>query len=133
MDSSIFYRQYVSLHGNHLFMPHLQLFKSEELQVLLSQRTGETKLGETVNLAMGNNWDAAIQSFEGKFVIIGLPEDIGVRANGGIGGAQTVWLPFLKSFINIQETKQLGGNDFLILGAVNFDDWLGICEDASIE
>lgn len=115
------------------FMPYLQLFEPKDLQILLSKRPGETKLGECVQLSQSKDIDAALHTFEGKFVVLGLPEDIGVRANGGIGGAETAWLPFLKSFVNIQETAQLSGKDFLILGAVNFEDWLDACKDATTE
>lgn len=114
-------------------MPYLQLFESQHLQTLLSKRTGETKLGECVRLAQGGDPDMALKSFKGRFVILGLPEDIGVQANGGIGGTKTAWMPFLKSFVNIQETQLLSGEAFLILGAVNFDDWLEECKDATIE
>jgi len=114
-------------------MPHLQLLKPQELQTLLSKREGETKLGECVNLGSYSNLDVVMQSNEAKFVVLGLPEDIGVRANGGIGGTQTAWASFLKSFVNIQETEQLSGKDFMILGNVNFDPLLNDSRDAALD
>jgi formiminoglutamase len=114
-------------------MPHLQLTNTSELHALISKRTGETKIGEKLQLVNEETIAAALPSFNGKFVIIGIPEDIGVRANGGIGGAQTGWKPFLKSFVNLQETQLLSGHDFLVLGAVNFEDWLKDCDNADIE
>jgi formiminoglutamase len=114
-------------------MPYLQPIKDHDLQSLISKRAGETKLGECCSFFQGDNMKDALFAFQGKFVIIGLAEDIGVRANGGIGGTHTAWHSFLKSFVNIQETKHLSGNDFLVLGAVNFEGWLGECEDASLD
>jgi formiminoglutamase len=114
-------------------MPYLQSSEAQDLQSLISKRAGETKLGECCSFFQGNNMKDALSAFQGKFVIIGLPEDIGVRANGGIGGTQTAWLPFLKSFVNIQETKRLSGGDFLILGSINFDELLEDCKDASLD
>lgn len=114
-------------------MPHLQLFNYGDLQALLSKREGETKLGESVCLVGNKTLDEALVSFSGRFVVLGLPEDIGVRANGGIGGAETAWPTFLKSFINIQQTGSLSGTDFMIAGSLNFDEWLEACRDADIE
>ena len=51
-----------------------------------------------------------------KFVLLGIPEDIGVRANYGIGGAHTSWKPALKTFLNLQQNKFLKGDDILVLG-----------------
>ncbi|MFW1410820.1 hypothetical protein ACEWAY_23085, partial [Vibrio parahaemolyticus] len=47
-------------------------------------------------------------------------EDIGVKANGGIGGADSAWLPFLKAFLNIQSNDFLEGSDILLLGHFDF-------------
>ncbi|KAA5537214.1 formimidoylglutamase [Taibaiella lutea] len=114
-------------------MPYLQSFEAQDLQSLISRRTGEIKLGECCLFFQGDDMKNALAAFQGKFVVIGLPEDIGVRANGGIGGTQTAWLPFLKSFVNIQETKQLSGKDFFILGSINFEPLMKDSKDATIE
>ncbi|RYF98692.1 MAG: arginase, partial [Chitinophagaceae bacterium] len=50
------------------------------------------------------------------FVLLGIPEDIGVRANYGIGGAQTAWKPALKTFLNLQQNQFIKGEDVLVLG-----------------
>jgi formiminoglutamase len=114
-------------------MPHIQLLEDKNLLQLLAKRAGETKLGEAIVLTGAGGVDHALSSFKGKFVVLGIPEDIGVRANGGIGGAHTAWLPFLKSFVNIQQTVAFNGAEFLILGTYNFDDWLAECKDAPID
>lgn len=57
-----------------------------------------------------------------KYVLLGIPEDIGVKANYGVGGADTSWLPFLSSFLNIQSNDFLVGDQILMLGHFDFGD-----------
>ncbi|WP_118950801.1 formimidoylglutamase [Taibaiella helva] len=115
-------------------MVQLRIYHEEERQTLVARREGETRLGETIGLAaVAGNADEALAGSPARFVILGLPEDIGVRANGGIGGAHTAWPGFLKSFLHIQQTAAFRGEDFLLLGEYNFNDWLLNCSDAGIE
>lgn len=101
-------------------MPQFHFFKEEEIQPLLSLRGGEQKLGECIGYT--NDQFSDLKLSNARFVIVGLPEDIGVRANYGIGGADTSFQAFLKSFLNIQETEFLSGNDFLLSGFIKTDD-----------
>lgn len=95
-------------------MKHIETYQAKELENLVKIRSGETKLGEKINL----NW----QANEVKFVLLGIEEDIGVRLNGGIAGTKTAWSSFLISFLNIQSTNKLIGSEIGILGRLNFDD-----------
>ncbi len=79
-------------------------------------RRGETKLGETVQSARGDNWPESIRESPARFVWLGLSEDIGVRANGGIGGAETAPEAGLRALLNIQNEAGISGNDLLIGG-----------------
>ncbi|WP_315815786.1 hypothetical protein [Paraflavitalea speifideaquila] len=54
--------------------------------------------------------------------MIGIPEDIGVRANHGVGGTDSIWIPFLSAFLNIQSNDFLEGDDILLLGHFDFGD-----------
>lgn len=101
-------------------MPQFHFFKNEEIQELLSLRDGEQKLGESIQV-LEQNLDN-LPTSKARFVIVGLTEDIGIRANMGVGGASNSFFSFLKSFLNIQETSLLSGNDFLISGYLQTDD-----------
>ncbi|WP_118972114.1 formimidoylglutamase [Taibaiella koreensis] len=115
-------------------MVQLRIYHEDERQILVTPREGETRLGETVGLALpGCLVDEALVQSPARFVILGLPEDIGVRANGGVGGAHTAWPGFLKSFMHIQQTAAFRGEDFLLLGEYDFSGWLVNCSSASIE
>lgn len=91
-------------------MEYFRQYRPEELRTLVNIRAHETKLGEVAGLG----------DFSGKFVIIGIPEDIGVKANSGIGGTDTLWPFFLKAFLNIQSTDLLSGEELSVAGYFDF-------------
>ena len=99
---------------------HLELIHQEDIWKLCSQREGETKLGELI-LAGSDFAEADLEDCPAQFVVLGIPEDVGPRANEGRGGAASAWKEFLPKFVNIQETNLLSGKDILLLGAFNFD------------
>ena len=104
----------------------MQHFKFYNKQDILSQtrlRRFETKLGERLQVID----DAAkLEEFlavtTAKFILFGIPEDIGIQANQGVGGTDTVWLSFLQSFLNIQSNDFLSGEDIALLGHFDFAD-----------
>jgi formiminoglutamase len=53
-------------------------------------------------------------------VLFGVKEDLGARANFGLGGAATAWDSFLNAFLNIQDTPFLHGQDLQLLGHFDF-------------
>ncbi|MEX6687989.1 formimidoylglutamase [Danxiaibacter flavus] len=104
-------------------MQHLTVYNRHNLAQLTNIRRFETKMGERILvLENGNNIEQAIAASPAKFVLFGIPEDIGVKANMGVGGADTVWMPFLKSFLNIQSNDFLQGDEILLLGHLDFSE-----------
>jgi formiminoglutamase len=79
-------------------------------------RAGERKLGERVEVLNKTDWAASMAYSEAPFVFLGIAEDIGVRANGGIGGARTAPLPALQALLNVQESPQLRGEHIALAG-----------------
>lgn len=100
------------------------LYDRNRIDPLIAHREGETKLGAVVQLPAEKDLAAALRASTAKFVLLGIPEDIGVRANGGVGGAHTLWEPALKALLNIQSTDSLPGDELLVLGAFRFDTWM---------
>ncbi|RYD50977.1 MAG: arginase [Sphingobacteriales bacterium] len=96
---------------------------------LTTVRKSETKLGQLVQRADLNRWNQSIEASDAKFVWIGLAEDIGVRANGGVGGAQTAPEAGLKALLNIQNQPEVNGTSLLIGGLLT----ASIPEDASLD
>lgn len=106
---------------------------SEYIKSLTNIRTGEVKLGECVSYPVNQDWEAALRMHQGRFVLIGIPEDIGVRANLGMGGTQTLWEPALRAILNTQSTWKLTGRELLLLGHFDFSEWMSGSATASTE
>lgn len=98
-----------------------QLFEHDDLQQLVSLRKGETKLGENIQLG-SRILEEELTNSTARFVLLGIPEDAGPRANCGRGGAESAWKAFLPKFLNIQETNLIKGEDILLLGQFDFTE-----------
>ncbi len=104
-------------------MKHFKFYGKEDILSLAKVRRFETKLGERIQyLKAEENWMQHLQESTATYVLLGIPEDIGVKANYGVGGADTSWLPFLSSFLNIQSNDFLVGDQMLLLGHFDFGD-----------
>lgn len=100
-------------------MEGLKLYSHADVLALTLLREGETKLGENIQ---------TISAFEelahcsAHFVLLGIPEDIGVRANHGIAGTGSVWNPVLKTLLNVQSNRFLNGSEVLLLGHIEIEE-----------
>jgi formiminoglutamase len=104
-------------------MKHFKVYSKKDILSLTKIRRFETKLGERVQyLPEGGEWPQVLESSQAKYVLVGIPEDIGVKANLGVGGADTNWYPFLHAFLNIQSNDFLTGEEILLLGHFDFGD-----------
>lgn len=104
-------------------MKHFKVFSREDILSLTKSRKFETKIGERISFIKDKaSWEEQLKASEAKFVLLGIPEDIGVKGNYGIGGADTNWHPFLSSFLNIQSNSFFSGEDVLLLGNFDFGD-----------
>jgi len=104
-------------------MKHFKFYSKNDILSITKIRRFETKLGERIlHLRSGDDWPEALSQSSAKYVLLGIPEDIGVKANHGTGGADTSWLPFLNSFLNIQSNDFFTGENLLLLGHFDFGD-----------
>lgn len=102
------------------FMENLSLFSSFELGKITSHRSGEVKFGEKMlTVPKGVNIIEFLNECKAKFVLVGIPEDIGVRANFGRIGAASAWDSAIKSIANIQHNRFCKGSQLLVLGSLN--------------
>lgn len=101
-------------------MENLTLFSSFELGKITSHRSGEIKFGEKMQtVPKGVDTVAFLNECKAKFVLLGIPEDIGVRANFGRVGTATAWESAIKSIANIQHNRFCKGSQLLVLGSLN--------------
>jgi len=103
-------------------MKHFKFYNKQDILTLTHVRKFETKLGERIKCISENSLEETLQQTDCKYILFGIPEDIGVKANQGIGGADSAWFPFLSSFLNIQSNDFLSGDDILLLGHFDFTD-----------
>jgi formiminoglutamase len=104
-------------------MPHLKIYDKKNVLSLTRLRKFETKLGERIQVITGSNdLENRLKESTAKFVLFGVPEDLGVKGNLGLGGADTLWMTFLQSFLNLQSNDFFDGGEVLIIGHFDFGD-----------
>jgi len=110
-------------------MSHFRTYTRHDVLNITRLRRYETKLGERIRVAEDPGAIAAfLESTPSRFILFGIPEDLGIRANYGVGGADTAWEPFLRSFVNIQSTDKFTGDELALLGHFDFSEVLGVIE-----
>lgn len=82
-------------------------FNKKDINNCFSLRDGEIKLGQVIN-----------NSENPKYVILGIEESIGPKANKGRGGAENGFKSFLSIFLNMQSNESLYGNQIKVLGKI---------------
>lgn len=91
----------------------------------LSPRVGETRIGQQLlvpgQLDLASSLEALKQQ-GARFALLGIPEDIGPRANLGRGGADQGWPAFLSRFCNLQQNAFVRAQEVALLGHVKCDD-----------
>ena len=104
-------------------MEKLVPFTINDLAKVTNFRSGEVKFGEKM-LTVPKNTDASafLYSCDAKYVLFGIPEDIGVRANYGRTGAASAWESAIKSIANIQHNRFCKGSHLLVLGQLNVSE-----------
>jgi len=110
-------------------MTHLKIYSKQDILSLTRLRRFETKLGERLQVINDpGNIEKSLEQSTAKYVLIGVPEDIGAKANDSLGGADTAWIPFLQAFFNIQSNDFLQGDNILLLGHFDFNEMASLIE-----
>jgi len=104
-------------------MENIIRFTEADLVKYTAYRSGEIKFGERIQTVPANEpVFEHIKECDAEFVLIGIPEDIGIRANYGRQGAASAWESALKSIANLQHNKFCKGGRLLILGQIDIID-----------
>lgn len=101
---------------------HFQRYDKKHILSHTHLRRYETKLGEMILCNAENDFEKVLAETAAKYIIFGIPEDIGVKANLGKGGADSAWFSFLPAFLNIQSNDFLSGENIFIAGHFDFSD-----------
>ncbi len=95
-------------------------FTIHDLAKVTNHRSGEIKFGEKMlTVPAGVNPLNFLKNSEAKYVLFGIPEDIGIRANYGRPGAASAWNEAIKSIANIQHNRFCKGNQIIVMGQIN--------------
>ncbi len=101
-------------------MEKLIPFTINDLAKVTNHRSGELKFGEKmIVIPPGADKITFLKESEAKYVLLGIPEDIGVRANYGRPGAASAWQSAIKSIANIQHNRFCKGSNIIVLGQIN--------------
>ncbi|MCC6288259.1 MAG: arginase family protein [Chitinophagaceae bacterium] len=102
--------------------PHFKFYNRQDILSITRLRHFETKLGECIQHLQDKPLAEALSQSKAQYVIVGIPEDIGVQANYGVGGTETIWLPFLQALCNMQSTDAFTGEEVILSGYFDFSD-----------
>ena len=97
---------------------HLRTPTPDEIRTMTTLRDGEVRLGQRVGIVGPDGQTPAGT----QVVLVGVPEDIGVRANLGRGGARRMWRAFLPRFLNMQSNTFLDGATVAVAGCIDVRD-----------
>lgn len=104
-------------------MKHFKFYTKEDILSVTKMRRFEARVGERIlHVRQEAEWTEMLRHSKARYILLGIPEDIGIKANYGVGGADTVWLPFLSAFLNIQSNDFFTGEAVLLLGHFDFGD-----------
>ncbi len=104
----------------------LKQFEPADISALQQSRAGETRLGQLLQflnplLPLADALISA-QSRGVRYALVGIPEDIGPRANFGQAGADLGFQAFLSRFINLQANVHFPINEILLVGTIDCID-----------
>ena len=105
---------------------YIHFFTPQDLAPFRNKRANEQHVADRVQLcdatlSLEQNLSQAKQQGV-RYVIVGVPEDIGPRANCGNGGAHLGWQNFLDVCLNQQANQFFDWSSCLLLGALDVAD-----------
>jgi len=117
---------FAAQYGFNTVHPTLKVYDENAVKPYCSTRVNETKTWQSValldthvNVQQALN-DAA--QFGIRYVLIGICEDLGPRANLGNGGSHQAWPAFLQYFLNQPVNQFNATQQVLLLGEIDVDD-----------
>ena len=111
-----------------MHLPHFKIYTKQDILSLTRLRRFETKAGERVQQLPDGSLAESIRKVQARYIIYGIPEDIGVQANYGNPGTSSAWISFLQSFLNIQSNDFLTGEDIAVIGHFDFSEMQQVIE-----
>ncbi len=111
-------------------MSLLKIYSEKDIASFIKKRAGETKFGEKVAFVKTLE---DLKNHPAKYVLLGIPEDIGVRANYGNPGTSKAWEASLGSLLNIQQNHLTNAENVILLGEIDCETQMKQAEEISKE
>ncbi|SFU46192.1 formiminoglutamase [Pustulibacterium marinum] len=104
-------------------MNKLVTYNLPKINSFIRHRKGEVKFGEKVGYVHDNDsLDSQFEVSKASYVLLGIPENIGIKAGLGEKDATFTWNATLKTLLNTQNNKFNKGKKLLILGHLDFSE-----------
>ncbi|MFD1095461.1 arginase family protein [Salegentibacter chungangensis] len=100
-------------------MESIKIYNAKTIKDHMATREGETKFGEKICFIEDLE---ELEKHPAEYVIFGIPEDIGIRANHGKPGAARTWQHLLASLLNIQVNEYTNAENLILLGEIDCRD-----------
>lgn len=97
-------------------MESLIFYDRENVLKRTSVRKHEVKIGEQIEVLESIS---AIKQTPAKYILFGIAEDIGIRANHGRRGASEAWEIALDTFLNLQHSQHTRTQRIALLGEID--------------
>lgn len=109
-------------------MEHLRVYYKKDIEELTRSRAGEIKVGQRVACTL-SDWKKDLKASNARFVLLGIAEDIGVRANFGRPGAATAIKPAFDSILNQQHNTWFNAENLFVLGEIEVQDLMAKAQE----
>lgn len=101
------------------FIDGIKFIDPEYIDKITVKRRGEPRLGEVLSIITS---EEELNNSTARYLLIGIPEDIGIRANGGRPGAAKTWEAFLTHFCSLPLAKNNPLDHVALLGTIDCHD-----------
>ncbi|RAV30058.1 formimidoylglutamase [Sinomicrobium soli] len=109
----------------------LSLYTLKDIEKIISRRKGETRFGERIQLPNeGQDLEEQLNESEARYVLFGIPEDIGITGNYGRKGARHAWQATLSQLLNTQHNTENKAKKVLLLGQLDFSEEMKLLDTA---
>lgn len=117
---------------------NLNIVGKEELNALLRKGSSGQKLGESIQYSTSDNWAGELKNSSARFVLLGINEDVGIKASHGESGHRDFWWPIVDTLINSIASTWVDGKSLFVLGNLETKklqveaDWLEVGRDEDV-
>lgn len=113
-------------------MGQFHIISKTELSSFYEPRDNELKWGDVIHTIQNSlDWEKEIQNTSCEYIVIGINEDIGIRANAGRSGAAENFHALLPQLLSLQHNRFNKASNIMLMGYFEFADEMQAAASAS--